>query len=456
MNKKDKYINQVITSFQNNKGKSSMYCFQKEIIPELVYNIINMFYKKHNEQIFIVVDSYNTRKKILDYIINNSASEYDIKILSKDYINTKYRYDYKLIITIGINDDFNIINHLYNQSKFILCILTENIMNNNFITNVRNILPTINTIDISEVIRQEQIYSPVEEWRCGVQLSDSDLELYNKYTDYITTCINIFGELSNIEKCKHGDIKLNISATEFRDTLAKENGWREDLDTNNPFMKEIDAIYNPNSLFERACNFYNITKQRRDLCTDNNNKLEEILNICKDNMYNKILIVSKRGEFAAKVTEYINNNSNLRCGDYHDCIDDAIAYDDNNIPILIKSGVNKGKVKIIGSQAQSTLNEKRFNADTINILSIKNASNVKLKIACDLVIFTSSLCDNIIEFKTRFSNIEFPITTNVYKVYCNNTIENDILNKEKPNPIIKLMNNDELLGYDENLGAIIL
>lgn len=455
MNKKEKYINQVIKDFQINRGKSSMYCFQKEIIPELVYNLTYMFFKKHNKEIFIVVDSYNTRQSILNHITDETIKS-NIKVLSKDYINQRYKYYYDFIILIGVNDDFNIINKLANESKFTLCILTENIMNNDFITNVRNILPTINTIDISDVIRHEKIYSPVEEWRVGVEFSDTDSVKYNKYNEYISTCVNVFGDLDNIVKCKHGDSNLNISATEFRDTLARENGWSEHLDTNNPFMRDIDNIYNPNNLFERACNFYNIAKYRRDLCTDNEAKLDKILEICNNNKDKQILIISKRGEFAAKVTKYINENSDLKCGDYHDCIDDAIAYDDNNIPILVKSGVNKGKVKIIGYQAQSTLNEKRFNSKTIKVLSIKNSSNVKLKIACDLVILTSPMCDDIISIKQRFSNIEFPIITNVYKLYCINSIEHDLINKTKVSPVIKIMNNDDLINYDENLGVIIL
>ena len=319
-------------------------------------------------------------------------------------------------------------------------------------------MPCIDTADLDIAIRHDNIYSPVEEHRYGVELSDDDRELYNKYTDYITTCISIFGELSNIEKCKKGDDKLGISAADFRNTIAYENGWREDLDTNIPFMKQIDDIYNPNILFERACTFYTITKQRRDLVCDNDAKLEVIKNICLDNKDKKILIISKRGEYAAKITKYLNENSDIKCGDYHDCIEDAIAIDDMGIPILVKSGVNKGKPRVIGAQAQSSLNERRFNAGYINALSIKSASNIKLKIACDIVILTSSLCDNIIEVKSRFTDIVFnSVPTKTFRVYCNSTIENDKLNKEKENTLFTIINETENnVLYDENSGDIIL
>lgn len=462
MKGKDKLINQVVDGFQHFKGKASVYCFSKDVIPELLYHIITKLTQKHKDaSIFIVVDCYNTRKNIINYLKEHNIKEdigYNIKCLSVDYIKDKYRYSYALTITVGVNDNFAIINKLCSESKFTLCVLTENIMDNNFITNVRNILPCIDTADLDIAIRHDNIYSPVEEHRYGVDLSDDDRELYNKYTDYITTSISIFGDLSNIEKCKKGDDKLGISAADFRNTVAHENGWREDLDTNVPFMKQIDDIYNPNVLFERACTFYTIAKQRRDLVCDNEAKLEIIRNICLDNKDKKILIISKRGEYAAKVTKYLNECLDLRCGDYHDCIEDAIATDEMGIPILVKTGVNKGKPRIIGAQAQSSLNEKRFNAGSINILSIKSASNVKLKIACDVVILTSSLCDNIIEVKSRFTDVIFNgIPTKTYRVYCNGTIENDKLNKEKENTLFTIINETENnILYDENSGDIIL
>lgn len=462
MKNKDKLINQVIDSFQRLRGKASVYCFSKDVIPELLYHIITRLTQKHKDaSIFIVVDCYDTRKSILGYLKENNINEdngYNIKCLSVDYIREQYNYSYDLIITVGINDNFSILNKLCRESKFTLSILTKNIMDNNFINNIRNILPCIDTADLDIAIRHDNIYSPVEEHRYGVELSDDDRELYNKYTDYITTCISIFGELSNIEKCKKGDDKLGISAAEFRNTVAYENGWREDLDTNIPFMKQIDDIYNPNILFERACTFYTITKQRRDLVCDNDAKLEVIKNICLDNKDKKILIISKRGEYAAKITKYLNENSDIKCGDYHDCIEDAIAVDDMGVPILVKSGVNKGKPRVVGAQAQSSLNERRFNAGYINALSIKSASNIKLKIACDMVILTSSLCDNIIEVKSRFTDIVFnSVPTKTFRVYCNSTIENDKLNKEKENTLFTIINETENnVLYDENSGDIIL
>lgn len=460
---KDKIIKTIIDGFQNYRGKISFYCFDYSFIPEIIYNVINRFNNKYaNNQILIVVDSYRTRIEIMNYIntyiYDDNKTVFNIKILSKDFISSRYHYIYKLIITVGINNDYRVIKHLCDESKFTMCILTKNIMNNEFITNVRNILPSINIDNTADDNAKARIYSPVEEHRIGVELSADDRQAYNKYTDYINSTISILGNLDNIDKCKNGDKELNISSAAFCNAIAKENGWNEHIDVNIPFMKQIDDNYNPNIIFERACAFYTITKNRRDLVTDNEAKLKAIKDICNDNADKQIIIVSKRGEFAAKITEYLNKN-NILTGDYHDCLDTVNATDEYGNLIVYKSGVKKGQPKKFGWQAQNSLNETRFNNKLIKVLSIKSASNIKLKTACDILIFTSPLCDDIISFKTRFTNVTFnTISTITYKLYCIGTIENDKLIKDKPNNIIKVINDntDNFIGYDENSGDIII
>ena len=335
---KEKVIKTIIDGFQAQRGKMSFYCFDSELIPKIIYNVVMLFHNKHSdEQIFIVVDSYNTRKAIANYIKDKNKNDINVKILSEDYINTKYHYNYKLIITVGVNSNFDIIKHLNDESKFTMCILTKNIMNNNFVHNIRKILPNITIVDTAITENTARIYQPVEEHRIGIDISDEDRQSYDKYTEYINTTLSILGNLYNIEKCKKGDNQLNISATEFRTNLAKENGWNEHLDTTIPFMKQIDDTYNPNIIYERACTFYNITKSRRDLISDNEAKFETIKNICLDNPNKRILIVSKRAEYAGKVSAYLRDYG-IKCGDYHDCLEDKIAVDDMGIPITIKSG----------------------------------------------------------------------------------------------------------------------
>ena len=84
MKNKDKLINKIIDGFQYYKGKASTYCFSTNVIPELIYNIISLFTKKHKDaSIFIVVDSYNTRKNIDNYLKTYNITTY-IDIYNKE------------------------------------------------------------------------------------------------------------------------------------------------------------------------------------------------------------------------------------------------------------------------------------------------------------------------------------------------------------------------------------
>lgn len=455
----NKYNEEVVNGFLSNKGKASVYCFEPIDYAAPVAEIIkNVLSKNKGVKIFIAVDSYPTRQKVIGKLDAMGIDKTDIKVLSIDYINAKYRYDYFLTVTIGLNDNYPMLYHLFNGAKFMLSVITKNNMDNTFTNSIRSVLPNINTTVSNTSVRAENIYLPVEEYRHGVIMTDDDKETYEKYVDYITTSVRIFGDISVIEKCRIGDNVFNVSAADVRDSIARNNGWSETLDTSIGFNKQIDDAYNPNSLYERANNFYNITKQRRNLVMDNILKLDAIASICEKHKDKKILIVSKRGEFASLITKHLNDLGIVKCGDYHDSIENAVAVNEYGEPILIKSGKSKGQPKILGAQAISTLNMRLFNNSDINVLSIKNSSSNKLKIGVDVLIITSPLCDGVIALKTRFADIDFRVVPNiVHKIYTIGTIENVTMNKEKESPLIKVIDdNDNFIGYDENSGDIIL
>lgn len=75
------------------------------------------------------------------------------------------------------------------------------------------------------------------------------------------------------------------------------------------------------------------------------------------------------------------------------------------------------------------------------------------------MILTTPYCDNIIDIKSKFTDVKFNgVPTKVYKLYCTNTIEHNHLLKEKESPIIKVINYNEenFVEYDKNNGDIIL
>lgn len=462
MKAETKYITSVLDAFQSNKGRMSLYCYDTELAIKLTCNAIRQFNnKRHGAQILCVVDCYDTRVKLFNTLKNSfdgDKEDYNIKCISYSYINTIYKYKYLFIIFIGVNEQDDIITILAKQSKFALCILTKNIMNNKFITNVRNVLPDANIADVAVAIASENIISPVEEHRYGVTLNGESKQLYDKSNEFIIEAISIFGSLDNIEKCKYGDSRTNESAESIRNKIAVSNGWNAQLDVTIEFMRKIDDIYNPISLEKKAKAFYNIAKQRRDCVTDSVEKLPIIKQICEENTDKRIVIISKRGEFAATITKYLREN-NIECGDYHDCLDDIKAIDEYGNPILVKSGVNAGAWKTLGAQAQSSLNERLFNDGKIRVLSIKESSNPKLSTTFEIAIITSPLCNSINTIRKRFINSKFSgVPFKEYLIYCTNTIEHDKINREKLPSNIEVIDETENNSFicDENYGDIIL
>lgn len=445
--------------FVEKKGKASCYAL-KPVKPE---NIITVFINAHRQKrndtkILIVTNTYEQRLKIKDILEKHNLID-NVTILTRKFINGYYNYIYHFTFLFGCNDDIDVLKHLNHQSKFTLNILTEY----NLVLNekINKVLPIITTNVTFNELCQDRLKYPVEETHIPITISDEDKEQSDKYDKYISSSMSIFGSFENADKCRIGDAVLNISAGEFRYNLAKENGWSETLDTNIEFNKNIDEIYNPNSLFERANTLYNIIRERTNLLTDNNAKIPAIIDIINKHKDKKILIVSKRGEFANLIANYINENTEYLCGEYHDCIPEQYIKDENGEYITYKSGENKGKRKLFKSKALSTMCLNRFNSSdksfAINLLSIKNSSDIKLKTAIDIVIFTSSVCYSPNDFISRYSNIEFnsnPLIS--YMLYCNNTIESNKINERLLTNNVKLIEFEKNIQIDEENGAIYL
>lgn len=466
----ERVIEEVKDGFQRNKGKGSIFLPQPVNIYPLIFSVIITIRNKTPDcKILVVTDTFQQRQNVIEsfnVIENETTKNYYIDrltVLTKDFTKAQYynNNEFHLAIILGLNriENLDKIIDVEIASKFTLCILTENIMDTQFTTKLRSILPDI-VINISAVeARKAIVYSPVEEIRCPIYLSDKDTAKYEEYSNYIKDSMSIFGDIDTVNKCRNGDPANKISAIDVRLQLAKANGWSYDLDTTVEFMKNIDDLYNPNAILERAEVIYNTIRNRRNLLLNNDAKLEEIKNILENetNEDQNVIIVSKTGEFARKITEYLNGYfGDNYCADYHDCIPDSYITDENEEIIKYKTGKQKGKPKIFKSQAISTLNLQYFNSGYIKVLSIKNSSSTDLKTASSTVILTSSLLDDIIKLRNRFVDVDFGERTKVYRLYCKNTIEETELLNEIPNSMVTIKEKEKEVSFDETSGEIII
>lgn len=465
----EKVVEEIKNGFQKNKGKGSIFLPQPVNIYPLIFStIITIKNKTPDANIIIVVDKFSQRQNIIESfnILDEETRNYyldKLSVLTKDFAKTQYYKpkEFHLAIIAGLNtiNDLSKILDIEKASKFTMCIITENLMNTEFTTRVREVLPDIITNISAVEARKAIVSSPVEEIRCPIVMSDTDTSKYEEYTNFIKDSMSIFGDIETVNKCRNGDPANKLSAVDVRLKIAQANGWSYDLDTTVEFMKNIDDLYNPNAIATRADVIYNMIRSRRDLLLNNDAKLEEIKNLLENEIDKdtKVIIISKIGEFARKITEYINDYfGDNYCADYHDCIPDGCITDENGELIRYKSGSKKGQLRVYKSQAISTLNLQYFNSGYIKVLSIKNSSSTDLKTASSTVILTSSLLDDIIKIRTRFVNVDFGEHTKVYRLYCKNTIEENELMNEEPNHLITVKEQEKQISFDNNSGEIII
>ena len=419
------------------KGRGSVHCVKPLDYSEIVCRIITQMRNKNpTTKVFIAVKEWAIRVKVFDKLKEYNIDTNSINCVTETYLNAKYTYNYDICFIIGFDEVTPEVYNLFVHSKFRLMILTDDVIDAKKLNNIYEKCKPINNPIDANSINAYRLSLPVEEHQIAVDFANAnDANNYINYSDYITQVLQVFGDFNNIAYARKGAPDGRSSEQVLND-IAKYNGWSSTMDMNNPFTKQIDECYNPIVLGEKAHTCYEIMRKRGQLVSDNSAKLESIAQIVKDNPNDKIIIVSKRGEFAAEITNYLNETFGEICGDYHDKIEPRVMTDDNGVPILYKKGSAKaGQPKIAHAQAIGSRNLDFYNRGRLRVLSLKNASNTAISASFNVMIITSSLCDTIDEIRYRFNHLD--IDSNklvVYKLFMNETIEEKALGKEKPSP----------------------
>ena len=416
----------------------------------------------------IITTTFNERSNMLEFIThqeNEEENNQEFKKLINEGTIKVYTYDFVKNTNINVYPGLCIlyrpeeicdkIAHYVTSCKFKLIVLNRLLQDANNMTTIYKIAPILDDFKQNE-IEQVRLSTPVEEYQIGINIDEDreEYKLLKYYNEYITTTISIFGSFNIIQQANLGNSQLNISAAQICYQIAQENGWNEHLDMSIEFNVEIDKLYNPNNLRERASKTYEIIRNRSQLLSDFELKLDSIFEIVRLNPDKKILIINKRGEFANKVTEYINTMSeNNICMNYHDKVENVPAIDSDFNPIFYKSGSKKGERRMMAAQAQKTLAEKLFNENKINVISTNNAPDKDLCIDVDIIIITSPLCEDINSYLYRLSNINFRYNKiELYSLYCKNTIEQ----KQLENKVLSNNHNVKFSDDDNNFSDFIV
>lgn len=439
--------NEILNQWRANKGKG--YCTVPsastgELIKAYLDTVLSVEIASNitqNRKVLIVVNSIDLFKEIynIEYakrLVNGGF----LKIYTDEWAKTTMLQGYDYCICIGYDVPRRPIYGML-TAKFVL-VISEN-PSKDF---EQYRLPKIEVKDYREdniVIKMDIGYSkpsynsicktstPVEERRHNLAMLSDDWEMYKQYKDYIDKSVAIFGEdmYSIIEAIRNGDSLRGISAEQVKLNLAYANGWRYDLDMTYNHNVEIDKIYSPQALEDRAHLVFDIVRKRDALLTDNKVKISKVVQIIKENFHDKILIICKRAEFALELTKTIND-------EFHNDI--ALGIHPKLEPMEVLN--SKGQAKIIKVEAQITRNLELFHHGRYNVLVSNNAITKKLKGYVDRIIITSPLCDKLSEILYRLPDLKPREPIIVDRLYIMDTKEEKRIQSEIIPNHVKIVN----------------
>ena len=263
--------------------------------------------KSPTAKIIICVNSFDERIAIIEFLTNQKGEDENnnefkklikdgfIKVFTNDFISKSSYIGSPLLCIIYHPTTIDRgIKALLDFSKFKLVIMNKLLTNNNDSALLYKLCPILDDFKQNE-INAIRISSPVEDIRLGVNIPEDSEEgkLLKYYNEYVSTSMSIFGSFDIMNQARIGNKDFNISSAQICSQIAKENGWNEHLDMSMEFNVQIDELYNPGKLKDRASDTYEIIRKRSNLLSDYNGKLDVIYNIVRNNPNKKILIINK-------------------------------------------------------------------------------------------------------------------------------------------------------------------
>ena len=433
-----------------------------DVLRPLLMILPAMYNKSPTMETDIVVADFVDKDKVTDYLLHKSEP-----VHSNVYSNLITKGLIKIRTVIEATVSFTYLNPnlvvIYNPKECLYCyvglldkakfklVLSSNLFTGK-LEQLNNLVPRVGSYNQASIdeIRSSR---PVKEVLVPLVI-DEDSNLKKKldyYNKEISTAIAIFGDFDTIKMARLGNSNTNSSSMAVCYNIARQNGWNENLDMTIQFNVEIDELYSPNALKERASGIYEIIRSRSLALASSDEKLSYILKIVEDNIDKNILIINKHGDFANEVTKYINDNTNYNsCYNYHDKVENIPAIDDNGNEVLIKSGVNKGKPKMLGVKSQKNLAQKLMNKGAIHVLSTNAAPDKDLAVNIDVVVITSPLCETIETYLYRLSKVEFAKEVQLYTLYYKGSLEEKKLDERIVPPTHTILNKAEIEVKSDN------
>lgn len=433
-----------------------------DVLRPLLMILPAMYNKSPTMETNIIVADFVDKDKLKDYLLHKSEPVHSnvysrliadgfIKIMTVSEATDRFTYlNPNLVVIYNPKECLYCYVGLLDKAKFKL-ILSSTLFTGK-LEQLNNLVPRVGSYNQANIdeIRSSR---PVKETLVPLVI-DEDSNLKKKldyYNKEISTAIAIFGDFETIKMARLGNSSTNSSAMAVCYNIARQNGWNENLDMTIQFNVEIDELYSPNAIKERASGIYEIIRSRSLALASSDEKLSYILKIVEDNADKNILIINKHGDFANEVTKYINDNTHYNsCYNYHDKVENIPAIDDNGNEVLIKSGVNKGKPKMLGVKSQKNLAQRLMNKGAIHVLSTNAAPDKDLAVNIDVIVITSPLCDTIETYLYRLSKVEFAKEIQLYTLYYKGSLEEKKLDERIVPSTHAILNKAEIEVKSDN------
>lgn len=457
----------AIEHWNNRRGNGSLVIpYPLDSLKPIYLILPRVFNNNPAINVVIVVDDFAGKDEVKEYLCNQ-GNIYDsiflrfitngqIKILSVDWVTNNID-SYKPNLTIIYKPQSMTFTHtsLLDKSNYKLVILNKRITDADKFYSVCPLIKEFTQSDVDTI----RTSPPVEELRIPITIdaNSHDAELLKYYNDNIRISLNIFGGIDNLKCAMTGKSSNNTSAMTYCDKLARDNGWNECLDMSVEYNQQIDSLYNPIAIQERANVTYDMIRKRSRVIANYSNKINVICDIVRDNINKKILIINKYAEFADDVTKNINAAIGDICRSYHDKLETIPAIDKDGNAIYYKSGINKDKRKNMGVTSQKKLYQQMFNMNKINVLSLTNAPDKALNVDVDIVIITSSLCEELSSYIYRLDKVNFSIPIKLYSIYCKDTMEERAIDSMTlPNNHVIVKSGAETVNNENNFDYTIV
>lgn len=443
MNELGQLFENAIQEWRNKKGVGTAFVPSKLNSKVLVLGILQRVYSRSPTcKTLIIVETFNERIDLVEFLTHQENEEENnaefkklldsktIKVLTADFINNSTFTERPMFCIIyKLSELGGNIKSSFVSSKFRLVVINSLMSTSEDTAFIYKEAPVLDCFT-DEQMQAVRVSTPVKEMCVGLTIPEDseDYKLLKYYDEYITTSLNIFGTFDCIKEACYGNSSLNISSAQVCNRIASDNGWNETLDMSIEYNRQIDSLYNPISIRERASMTYEVIRNRQNLIASNNIKLDTILNYVNEHADEKILIISRNSSFAKKITDYLNTMSeNIICGDYHNSVESIPAVDVDGNPIYIKSGKHKGERKMMAATAQKRLNVELFERGTIRVLSTNNAPDKELDVKIDRILISSPLCSDIKAYLYRLDKLLLPPALNVDYLYIKGTQEEKVL-----------------------------